>query len=104
MKREINLDQAKVQLSRLVDEAASGATIIVTKNGKPMARLGPVREVAIRNGPRQLGQLAKDGKGIDWDKWWRDWKVADKEIARDFDAAVARPFPAPRAKGKAPRR
>ena len=35
MSRQINLYEAKTQLSRLVDEAANGDTIIIAKDGKP---------------------------------------------------------------------
>jgi len=76
MGRQINLYEAKTQLSRLVDDAANGETIIIAKDGKPMARLGPVRFAGRR--PRQLGQLAERAKGIDWIQWWRECKAADK--------------------------
>jgi prevent-host-death family protein len=38
----VNIHAAKTQLSRLVEEAASGAEIIIAKAGKPMARLVPL--------------------------------------------------------------
>ncbi len=37
--QQINIHQAKTQLSRLVEEAAKGEEIIIAKAGKPMARL-----------------------------------------------------------------
>ena len=37
MGRQINLYEAKTQLSRLVDDAAKGETIVIAKDGKPMA-------------------------------------------------------------------
>jgi prevent-host-death family protein len=36
---QVNLYEAKTQLSRLVDRAARGEEIIIAKAGKPMARL-----------------------------------------------------------------
>lgn len=36
-----NLYEAKTQLSRLVDRAASGEEIILSKAGKPLAKLVP---------------------------------------------------------------
>jgi len=93
--RQINLYEAKTQLSRLVDEAARGDTIIIAKDGKPMAKLGPV--AGARKQPRKLGQLAERAKGIDWVQWWREWKAADKQIQAEFEKAIAKPFaPAPR--------
>jgi prevent-host-death family protein len=38
----VNLHEAKTHLSRLVDEVAAGAEIIIAKAGKPMARLAPI--------------------------------------------------------------
>ena len=97
MNRKVNLYEAKTQLSRLVDEAARGDTIIIAKGGKPMAKLGPVSG-ARRKQPRRLGQLSKAANGVDWIQWWRDWKAADKEIENDFETAAAKPFPAARRK------
>jgi len=37
-----NLYEAKTRLSDLVDRAAAGEEIVIAKNGRPMARLGPV--------------------------------------------------------------
>jgi len=38
----INIHEAKTHLSRLVEEVAAGAEIIIAKAGKPMARLTPL--------------------------------------------------------------
>ena len=86
MHRQVNLYDAKTNLSRLVDEAADGETIIIAKGGKPMARLGPVS--TSRRQPRKLGQLARRSRGVDWTAWWREWKAADREIAAEFEAAT----------------
>lgn len=37
--KQINLYEAKTQLSALVDQAAAGEEIVIAKNGKPCARL-----------------------------------------------------------------
>jgi prevent-host-death family protein len=91
MARHVSLYEAKTHLSRLVDEAAKGETIIIAKGGKPMARLGPMS--AGRTLPRRLGQLARRSRAIDWEEWWRDWKKADRAIAGEFEAAAGKPFP-----------
>jgi prevent-host-death family protein len=73
--RTLNLYDAKTQLSSLVEEAAAGAEIIISKAGKPRARLVPVRPAAARQPGRAKGRV---------------W------IAADFDAplpeVVARAF------------
>jgi prevent-host-death family protein len=44
--KTLNLYQARANLSRLVDEAANGESIIIAKDGKPLAALVPVARVA----------------------------------------------------------
>ena len=39
---QINIHEAKTQLSQLVDAAHRGETIIIAKAGKPMAKLVPL--------------------------------------------------------------
>ena len=46
-----NLYEAKSSLSRLVDRAAGGEEIIIAKSGKPMARLGPLRQRVAQRQP-----------------------------------------------------
>ena len=66
MVKTVNVQYAKTQLSRLLEEAAAGETIVIGKAGKPMAMLVAWRPELKK---RQLGG-------------WRDqvW------IADDFDA------------------
>ena len=42
MAKTVNIHEAKTHLSRLIDEVAAGAEIIIAKAGKPMARLSPI--------------------------------------------------------------
>jgi prevent-host-death family protein len=65
--RTLNLYDAKTQLSSLVEEAAAGAEIIISKAGKPRARLVPLRPTAARRPGRAKGKV---------------W------MARDFDAPL----------------
>lgn len=51
MLKTVNLYDAKTHLSRLVEEAAAGAEIIIAKAGKPMARLVPVEAKKKRREP-----------------------------------------------------
>ncbi len=41
-KHSLNLYEAKTRLSELVDQASKGETIVIAKDGKPLARLGPL--------------------------------------------------------------
>jgi prevent-host-death family protein len=50
----VNIHEAKTNLSRIVDEVAAGAEVIIAKAGKPMARLSPIK-VPVR--AKKLGRL-----------------------------------------------
>ena len=41
----VNIYDAKTQLSKLVDTAASGSDVIIARNGKPVARITALEEV-----------------------------------------------------------
>lgn len=64
----VALYEAKTNLSALVDRAAAGDSFVITKSGKPMARLVPLAPEPV---VRQRGL----GRG--------QWQVAD-----DFDAPL----------------
>jgi prevent-host-death family protein len=84
MDKQVNLYEAKTRLSELVEEAASGAEIVIAKNGKPKARLVPVGVPA--TGKRVGGQWAQPGQTEIQDRaaWLREWKAMDAQIERDF--------------------
>jgi prevent-host-death family protein len=55
---QFNIHEAKTQLSRLVERAASGEEIIISKAGRPVARLGPIpRAVTPRKPGRWRGRV-----------------------------------------------
>jgi prevent-host-death family protein len=68
VRETVSLYQAKTQLSRLVDRAAEGEEIVISKSGRPLARLVPLEDT------RKL-RVAGRGKGM-----WR--------VGRDFDAPL----------------
>ena len=50
----INVHEAKAQLSKLLERAHRGEVVIISKGGKPFARLCPLETLP----PRQPGWLA----------------------------------------------
>jgi prevent-host-death family protein len=50
----INIHEAKTHLSRIVDEVAAGAEVVIAKAGKPVARLVPLEKAPRR---KTLGLL-----------------------------------------------
>jgi len=65
---QVNVYQAKSELSALLEKAAAGEEIIIAKRGKPMAVLGPLR----RRRPQRVPGA---------------WKGAAR-VAADFDAPL----------------
>lgn len=55
--KQVNINEAKSQLSKLVDDAVNGEDIIIARAGKPAARLTRVSQ---EQGRRKLGVL--DGR------------------------------------------
>lgn len=51
MTRSVNIAEAKAQLSALIDRAAAGEEIVLSRAGRPIARLMPLAERL----PRQPG-------------------------------------------------
>jgi prevent-host-death family protein len=73
----INIHEAKTHLSRIVDEVAAGAEVIIAKAGKPMARLSPIVPASR---PKKLGLLKGRIKVPD------DFNTPlDEEIVADFE-------------------
>ena len=64
----VSIYHAKTRLSHLVDRALQGDEVIITRHGRPVARLVPVGRA---RAPRRLGAL--------WGKI---------RVARDFDAPL----------------
>lgn len=67
---QVNLYEAKTQLSNLVDRVAKGEEIVIAKAGKPMAKL-----IGLGPGPKQPRKPGKNLLGVSY-------------IADDFDAPL----------------
>lgn len=73
--RQVNVHEAKSQLSRLLQAVEEGEEILIARNGKPVAKLVPHVE---ERKPREPGWA----KGQIW--MARDFDDFDEQIARDF--------------------
>lgn len=56
MSQQINIHEAKTQLSRLIELTQAGQEFIIARAGKPVARLVPITRVGNLR-PRRLGLL-----------------------------------------------
>jgi prevent-host-death family protein len=54
MSNTVNIHEAKTHLSRLIEKAVKGETIIIAKAGKPLVKLTAIEPV---DGKRRLGGL-----------------------------------------------
>lgn len=51
MDTKVNIHQAKIHLSKLIQRVMSGERIIITKAGKPVAVLSPIEESPVSRVP-----------------------------------------------------
>ena len=68
MTKSVNIAEAKAQLSALVDRAAAGEEIVLSRAGRPVARLVPLAERL----PRQPGVC-------------RSWQIPDELFLEPAD-------------------
>lgn len=52
----VNIHEAKTHLSRLIEKATKGESVIIAKAGKPVAKLGPIDASSIP-GHKRFGLL-----------------------------------------------
>ena len=52
---EVNIHEAKTQLSRLLKKVAEGEEVIIARSGEPIARIVPIKQTRKK---RILGQYA----------------------------------------------
>lgn len=83
---QVNLYEAKTQLSRLVERAAQGEEILIAKAGKPMARLTALPPAEPEEEDVFLRNFGKNILGVvylspDWeeDLPWEDFESSDED-------------------------
>lgn len=80
---QVNLYEAKTQLSKLVDRAAKGEDIVIAKNGEPIAML--MAPAKVSKPKREFGFLKGEMDEALSDK---AWKESDEEVRKLFDKSV----------------
>lgn len=74
----VNMHEAKTHLSKLVERVEGGEEIVISRAGKPAAKLVPVPRTKL--GKRKLGGW--EGIEVPTDEEWREFK---EELAKDFE-------------------
>lgn len=76
MATQVNMLEAKNQLSKLVKAAVAGEDVVIASNGVPMVRLVPVKA---RRKPRKPGAWLKlPAAAPDWDAPEFNRRIADE--------------------------
>lgn len=83
---QVNMLEAKTQLSKLVEAVESGKEreIVLARNGKPVARIVPVEPRS-----RRLGIAAGKFGKLD-EKWFEEFQALDVPIREAFEARLDR--------------
>lgn len=79
---EVGIRQAKAHLSKLIEAAVSGETVVITNHGKPLAEIIQVRHKPTRR-DRGYGMMKKTLKDLP-----PDWESAarEEEFVKLFEA------------------
>lgn len=65
----VNIHEAKTNLSRLVEQASKGESVVIAKAGKPMVKLVPFDEVERRPARRLGSMIGEFTTPDDFDRW-----------------------------------
>jgi prevent-host-death family protein len=63
----INVDEAKSQLSQLVEAAERGESVIIARNGKPVAQLIGIKTTGGRTWSEAVQKWFKEGERLELD-------------------------------------
>ena len=71
---QVNVHQAKSQLSRLLELVEEGETVVIARHGHPVAELVPVRKKGFPFGVARKEPLVPIG-----DEWWQPMTDSEAE-------------------------
>jgi prevent-host-death family protein len=84
--------EAKTKFSELIGRAERGESFVVTKNGRPVARLVPVeeqeQEQARQAGERIMARLAAQGPPVSEEETQRNWEELKRELDDEDDTQL----------------
>jgi prevent-host-death family protein len=72
---QVNVHQAKSQLSRLLELVEEGETVVIARHGQPVAELVPAR----RKGGFPFGVARKEPLVAAGDDWWQPMSDTEAE-------------------------
>ena len=74
---QVNVHEAKTNLSKLLEAVEKGETVVICRNGRPVAKL-----VSAGSGRLLLGAAREDTRNVD-DSWWQ--AMTDEEADAFLD-------------------
>ena len=72
---QVNVHEAKTQLSRLLELVEEGETVVIARHGQPVAELVPAR----RSSGFPFGAARKAPLVAAGDEWWQSMSDAEAE-------------------------
>lgn len=72
---QVNIHEAKSQLSRLLELVAEGETVVIARHGEPVAELIPTR----REGGFPFGIASEEPLVAPGDEWWQPMSDAEAD-------------------------
>lgn len=87
---QVNLYEAKTQLSKLVDRAAAGEDIVIAKNGEPVAVL--VAPGKVRRRVPEFGFAKMPGPPMSDAEWDKMWAENDEYVRQLFEDSINAPI------------
>lgn len=84
--------EAKTRFSELVARAEKGESFVVTKNGRPVARIVPInesdRERAQHAATRLLALLASQGPAVSEQEAQENWQQLKRDLEAEDDEQI----------------
>jgi prevent-host-death family protein len=88
----IGAHEAKTKLSELIARAERGESFVITKNGRPVARLVPAeeqeQEQARQAAERIMARLAAQRPPVSEEEAQRNWEELKRELDDEDDAQL----------------
>jgi prevent-host-death family protein len=86
--------EAKTKFSELIARAEKGESFVVTKNGRPVARITPMvafdREKVRRAVERIRARLAAQGPRVSEEEAQRNWEELKRDMERGYQERIDR--------------
>ena len=77
-----NVHEAKTHFSKLLDAVLEGETVLITRNGVPVAELVPARRTTFPLGAGR-NDPSINRKALHTDEWWQP--MSDEEVEEFLD-------------------